>query len=429
MLQRMSAVLIWVFTLCFVSTPLHAELRVQITQGVDAAIPITIVPFTGQASSGVAIGAVVSSDLQRSGRFQPYAESAYSERPTMPQDVDSAAWRARGQEFVVVGRIESAGSGQFQADFHVVDVVRSAVVVSYRLPFSSAEARAGAHQIADVVYKYILGQSGSFASRVAFVNVTGNGTSNRQYRLQIADTDGFNPQTILSSVEPLMSPAWSPDGKQLAYVSFESKRPSIWIQNLTNGQRQKISETPGINGAPAWSPDGRRLALTLSKDGNPEIYVYSLASGLMQRLTDSPGIDTEPSWSPDGQEIVFTSDRGGKPQLYLISPAGGAAKRLTYEGHYNARGVFSPDGRSLVMVHGSGNGFRIAIMDLATHALKLLTHGPQDESPGFAPNGSMILFASRSGGRSQLSAISADGKFQQDLKVDSGMVREPAWSP
>lgn len=429
MLQRMSARVLWWLTLCFAVTPLHAELRVQITQGVDAAIPITIVPFAGQQSSGIAIGSVVSSDLQRSGRFQPLAEAGYSERPTAPQEVDAGAWRSRGQEFVVVGRIEPAGAGQFQADFHVVDVVRSAVVVSYRLPFAGADARAGAHQIADVVYKYILGQSGSFATRVAYVNVVGDAPANRQYRLQIADTDGFNPQTILSSVEPLMSPAWSPDGKQLAYVSFENKRPAIWIQNLTNGQRHKISETPGINGAPAWSPDGRSLALTLSKDGDPEIYVYSMASGLMQRLTDSHGIDTEPSWSPDGQQIVFTSDRGGKPQLYLISPSGGAARRLTYEGNYNARGVFSPDGRSMAMVHGSGNGFRIALMDLATHAVRVLTRGPQDESPGFAPNGSMILYASRSGGRSQLSAISADGKFQQDLRVDSGTVREPAWSP
>ena len=270
-----------------------------------------------------------------------------------------------------------------------------------------------------------------FATRVAYVTVSvGDTPKDRRYILQIADTDGFNPQNVIKSREPIMSPAWSPDGKKLAYVSFESKRSAIFIQTLASGDREKVSDFPGINGAPAWSPDGTQLAMTLSKDGNPEIYVMNLANRSLRRITDHFAIDTEPAWSRDGRQLVFTSDRGGKPQLYIVSSAGESQpERITHEGDYNAGAAFSPNGKSLAMVHGNNGIYRIALMDLANKQLRVLTQGNLDESPVFAPNGSMILYASRNAGKAQLSAITIDGKVRESLRIESSEVREPAWSP
>ena len=407
----------------------QAELTVQITQGVESGIPIAIVPFGGP-QAGDNIGSIVAADLARSGRFKVLPESQLAERPTTPGQIQFASWKALGQDDLVIGQVVADGPDHYVAQFQLFDAVRGTQLLTYNLPFAAPESRKTAHRIADMIYKQLTGENGAFATRVAYVTVApGDGPKDRRYILQVADTDGFNPQNIIKSREPIMSPAWSPDGRQIAYVSFESKKSAIYAQTLATGDRQKISELPGINGAPAWSPDGSQLAMTLSKDGNPDIYVLDMASRNLRRITDHFAIDTEPCWSKDGSQIVFTSDRGGKPQLYSVSGTGGQPQRITYEGDYNARGVFSPDGKSLAMVHGVGGSYRIAVMDLASKQLRVLTPGNLDESPGFAPNGSMILYASRTGGAAQLSAVSIDGKVRQSLRIDGGEVHEPAWSP
>ncbi|MGI9211082.1 MAG: Tol-Pal system beta propeller repeat protein TolB [Methylococcaceae bacterium] len=410
-------------------TTARAELNVQITQGVEGAVPVAVVPFAQSLLPGENIGSIVAADLNRSGRFRTLPVSDMLEQPTAPEQVRFKTWQVLGQDNLVIGRITPAGGGHYEAEFFLYDAIRGTQLLNGKLPFAEHELRRVAHRIADIIYQNLTGEMGAFATRVAYVTQAIDANRNRLYRLQVADTDGFNPKSIISSPEPIMSPAWSPDGKQIAYVSFERKTSAIFVQTLATGERQKVSELPGINGAPAWSPDGSQLALTLSKDGNPDIYVLNLATRALRRITDHLAIDTEPNWSKDGKTLVFTSDRGGKPQLYLAPSAGGAAQRLTYNGDYNAGGVYSPDGRSIAMVHGNGGDYRIALMDLQTRAVRILSKGRLDESPGFAPNGSMILYASHSGGSAQLDAVSVDGKVHQSLKIDGGQVKEPAWSP
>jgi TolB protein len=407
----------------------QAELTVDVTLGADNAIPIAVVPFGGVAV-GENLGSIVAADLARVGRFNVLPEARLPERPTRPEQVQFPAWKAAGQDDLVIGQIQQDSPGHYLAQFQLFDAVRGSQLLAMNLPFDAPQARKTAHRIADLIYKQLTGEPGAFATRVAYVAVSpGDSPKERRYRLQIADTDGQDPQTIAKSPEPIMSPAWSPDGRQIAYVSFESRKPAVYVQDLGQGQRRKVSDLPGINGAPAFSPDGTQLALTLSKDGNPDIYVMTLATGALRRLTDHFGIDTEPAFSPDGGQIVFTSDRGGKPQLYTVPATGGEPRRLTYEGDYNARGVFSPDGKRLAMVHGVGGSYRIAVMDLASQRLRVLTPGSQDESPGFAPNGSLVLYAAQEGGAARLFAVSLDGKTRQSLRIEGGEAREPAWSP
>jgi len=408
--------------------PSYAELTIEVTEGVSSAVPVAVVPF---ASSGapVDISAVVNADLGRSGYFKMMDEQGMPGRPSTAAEVNFQDWQALGQNYLAIGQVGAGGGGQYNVQFQLLDVFKSGQLLGYRMTSSAADLRRTAHHISDLIFEKLTGKKGVFSGRIAYITTNNQGNKQQLHQLQVADADGFNPQTVASSVEPLMSPSWSPDGKKMAYVSFERKSAAIYVQTLATGERTRVAEFPGINGAPAWSPDGSRLALTLSKDGSPDIYVLNLSTRSLNKLTKSFAIDTEPTWSPDGSNIVFTSDRGGKPQLYIIPSQGGQEKRLTFSGDYNARASFSPDGKYIAMVHGNGNDYRIAVMELATRSINVLTGGRSDESPSFAPNGSMILYASKKGRTGFLSAVSLDGKMQQKLVFNSGEVREPAWSP
>ncbi len=401
-----------------------AELNIEITKGIESATPLAIVPF-GSDSAPVDVSGVVNADLERSGYFKMLDEQAMPNQPSTASAINFKEWQGLGQNYMVIGQVLSTGPGQYSVQFQLFDVYKSSQILGYKMSSSSADLRKAAHYISDLIFEKLTGKKGVFGGRIAYV------TSNAQrvHQVQVADADGYNPQTIASSIEPLMSPAWSPDGKKLAYVSFERKAAAIYIQTLSSGERVKVAEFPGINGAPSWSPDGTRLALTLSKDGSPDIYVLNLSSRGLTKLSKSMAIDTEPSWSPDGNSVVFTSNRGGNPQIYIVSSQGGQEKRLTFSGSYNASASFSPDGRNLVMVQGNGNNYSIAVMDMGSHAVNAITSGPNDESPSFAPNGSMILYASKKGRVGFLSAVSLDGKMQQKLVLNSGEVRDPSWAP
>jgi TolB protein len=407
----------------------YAEMTIEITEGIESALPIAVVPFAMQGASGVPVDVsfVVDADLGRSGFFKTLDKQSMPGRPSTAEAVQFKDWQALGQNYMVIGQVVE-DRGQYNVQFQLLDVFKGEQVMGYRMASSAGDLRRTAHHISDLIFEKLTGKKGVFSGRIAYITSSRQGRQST-HKLQISDADGFNAQTIASSVEPLMSPAWSPDGRKIAYVSFEKKTAAIYIQTLTTGDRVRVAEFPGINGAPSWSPDGGKLALTLSKDGSPDIYILNLGTRSLTQLTRNSAIDTEPAWSPDGSSIVFTSDRSGKPQLYIVSSQGGEEKRLTFSGNYNARASFSPDGRSIAMVHGNGSDYRIAVMDMATKSVNVITDGRSDESPSFAPNGSVILYASQKGNSGYLSAVSLDGKMQQKLVFDSNEIREPAWSP
>jgi len=337
-------------------------------------------------------------------------------------------WRIVKAEALVIGSVKPAGSGRWQVDFRLYDIYKETQLAGYSYTVKDDKLRAVAHQISDIIYEKLTGEPGVFSTRIAYVVREQVGKKSR-FKLQIADADGYNPVTILTSPEPLISPAWSPDGTRLAYVSFEQRRPVLYVQNVISGARSRVAQFDGINSAPAWSPDGTRLALTLSRDGNPEIYVLRLSDNQLTRLTRHPAIDTEPAWSPDASEIVFTSDRGGKPQIYRMRSDGSRVERLTFEGEYNARASYSPDGKMLTLLSGGSGRYHAALLHLSASVLQVLTDTPLDESPTFAPNGRMVLYATDRGGRGVLASVSSDGRVRQTLKLQEGDIREPAWSP
>ncbi|MBP7712853.1 MAG: Tol-Pal system beta propeller repeat protein TolB [Gammaproteobacteria bacterium] len=404
-----------------------AVLTIRITQGTEGAQPIAIVPFAATGSLPVDVAEVVAADLARTGRFAPIAERDLPARPAEASQVDFGDWRKLGTENLVIGRVRPEG-GAYSVEFHLLDVFKGQQLAGYAIPARNDTLRRAAHKVADLIYEKLTGERGAFATRVAYVTESRGATGNRRYSLEVADSDGANPNTVLESGQPILSPAWSPNGRRLAYVSFEDGGSAVYIQDLASGRRERVAAFEGINSAPAWSPDGTRLALTLSRDGNPDVYVLDIATRQLLRLTDNPAIDTEPNWAPDGSSLVFTSDRGGKPQIYRVASGGGAARRVTFEGDYNARAVHSPDGKRVAMIHGARGSYRIGLLDLDTGAMRVLTETRLDESPSFSPNGSMVLYAS--GGRGgTLEAVSVDGRVRQRLSVSSGTVREPAWSP
>ncbi len=411
--------------------PAHAQLDIRITQGVEGALPIAIVPFgwQGTAPPPEEVGRIVASDLARSGRFAPIPFDDLPGRPVEPAEVRFGDWRLLGTSNLVIGRVGRLADGRYRVEFRLYDVYKASQLAGLQFQVPESELRRAAHEISDIVYERLTGERGAFNTRIAYVTESSTPEGAARYSLNIADSDGHNENVVLESTEPVLSPDWSPDGQRIAYVSFEGQRPRIFVQDVSSGSREEVASFPGLNGAPSWSPDGRRLAITLSKDGNPEIYVLDLGSRRLQRLTHNAAIDTEPDWAPDGGSLVFTSDRGGSPQIYRIPAGGGRAERVSFEGDYNARARFSPDGTRLALVHGQSGAFRIALLDLENNALRVLTDTRLDESPSFAPNGSMIVYATTDDEGVALATVSIDGRVRHRLAVQEGDVREPAWSP
>jgi len=420
-----------IFLVFFLLPAAQAALRVEITKGADGAIPIAVVPFEllGNAGNTLNVSDIVTVDLQRSGKFSPIEKNKLIATPKDLEEVNYKLWRIAGVDHLVIGKLNVIKPNQYEVSFRLIDVFKGVQVLGFQFAANDNSLRGISHHISDLIYEKITGQKGAFDTKIAYVTTERKQGVQPSYKLQVADTDGYNSQTVLNSTQPVMSPSWSPDGSKLAYVSFEKRKAEIYIQNLYSQQREKVSAFKGINGAPVWSPDGKKLALTLSKKGNADIYVLTLATKKLQQITRHWGIDTEPSWTPDGSEIVFTSSRTGKPQIYRVALRGGSPKRVTFEGRYNASPEISSDGRTLIFVQGEGNIFKIASMDLQTGFVQTLTDGPLDESPSFSPNGSMIIYASTDKFKGVLAAVSTDGRFKQKLVLSEGDVREPTWGP
>lgn len=410
----------------------YAQLVIEITRGQENAVPIAVVPF-GWETTGTApfdVAEVVAADLRSSGRFEPLDRKDMIDRPSTGEQIRFQDWRYLKTDFIAVGKLTPDGTDRYAAQVELFNVLTGQRLTGQRLTASTSGLRAMAHRISDIIFEQLTGIRGAFSTRIAFISATGTPPQQR-YQLIVADADGANQQIIASSTEPLMSPAWSPDGQSLAYVSFESKSAAIYVQTLRTGERRRVSARAGINGAPAWSPDGKTLALTLSrKDGDVDVYTLNLASQMLTRMTFDPRIDTEPNWSNDGRTLYFNSDRAGNPQIYQLDVSQpNNASRVTFEGGYNARPRISPDGKQMAVVYQDRGNFRIAVVDLASKAVRVLTQGRQDESPSFAPNGATLIYATQDRGRGVLATVSVDGRVQQKLAASSGDVREPVWGP
>jgi TolB protein len=411
------------FLLCFAGAA-AAQLVVEVTGAGAQRIPISIAPFAGEGALAQSISSIVRADLERSGLFRMIEAPAANPPLTESSSVNYAEWRARQADALVQGSVAARPDGRLEVRFKLFDTVKSADLSGVAYTMTRAQARATAHRIADYVYEKLTGEKGVFSTRIAYVVKRGN-----RFELQIADADGAGEETALASFEPIVSPSWSPDGRRLAYVSFENKKPVVYVHTLADGKRQVAANFKGSNSAPSWSPDGSRLAVSLSREGGSQIFVVNPDGSNVRRITQSGGIDTEPVFSPDGQTLYFTSDRGGSPQIYRMPAGGGEAQRVTFEGSYNVSPRISPNGRVLAYISRNGGKFQVATLDLASRQTQVITDSDKDESPSFAPNGRMILLATVNGGRGVLSAVSADGRIKQRLSISAGDVREPSWGP
>ena len=422
--KRLSLLLLLV-----VSSTAWSELVIRVTQGNDKPTIVAVSPI---ALNGIAvkqdIAAIVEADLERSGLFRATPRRDMLAFPSRSSEVYYRDWRMLGTEYLVVGSMRAIDGGRYELEFSLLNVTAQKREFKHSVRGRANEMRDLAHLVSDKVYQAITGIKGAFSTRIAYVTATRT-NGKFTYRLNVADADGAREKLMLESPQPIMSPSWAPNGKDLAYVSFETGRPAVFRQNLVTGARQQLTNFKGLNGAPSWSPDGSKMALVLSKDGNPEIYQLDLRSNQFSRLTRHFAIDTEPTWMPDGKHILFTSDRGGTPQIYKLNVASKATERLTFRGNYNARASLAPDGRTLALVHRESGVFHIASFDLKTRRLIELTETRLDESPTVAPNGAMLMYATKQGDRGVLAAVSLDAGVRYVLPARVGDVREPAWSP
>jgi TolB protein len=403
----------------------HAQLNIEIFGGGASRIPIAIVPFAEENKLQQSLTPVIGADLQRTGLFKLVDPAGLS--PHAPVEVVYSDWMNRGANALVIGRIVSLPGNQVEIQFRLMDVAKKSQLTGLAITVPVTQLRAAAHRIADVIYEALTGDVGVFSTRIAYVIKRGN-----KYALQVADADGYNAQSIIEYTEPIISPAWSPDGNQLAYVSFENKKPIVYVQTLSTRERRAVASFKGSNSAPAWSPDGKKLAVVLTGQGGSQIFLINADGSGLQRLSKSSGIDTEPNFSPDGRFIIFTSDRGGSPQIYrmpITSTESSNAERLTFEGSYNVSPDFSQDGKSFTFIHRNNSQFNVAVQEIGSRQMQILTNSKFDESPSFAPNGKMILYATEVNGHGILSAVSRDGQTRQHLSVQTGDIREPAWGP
>lgn len=400
-------------------------LDLELTQGINSALPIAVDSF-GYDNAATEVTHVINNDLHLSGQFKLIPAS-----PGMPHGKQGISlWRSAGADSVVIGQVTKLGYNRYEVSFELLDAVtQGRVLLSKSFQIGEQDLRPLAHHISDMVYEKLTGERGIFSTRIAYVLVQRGGQGRTRYSLEVADADGHNPQSLLVSSEPIMSPSWAPDGRQIAYVSFEKKKAQIFIVEVESGRRRLVTDFTGINGAPAWSKDGRQLAVVLSKSGNPKIYSVDLSSGNLKQLTFGDAIDTEPRFAPDGSSMLFTSGRGGSPQVYRLGLHDGAISRVTYEGNYNARASYTPDQRHIVMLHRENSSFNIGVQDIASGRVEQVTFSTLDESPSIAPNGRLILYATRYNDKGVLGIVSLDGRIRMRLPAREGDVQEPAWSP
>lgn len=431
MRQSLFTLLTLASSLFFVSQA-NAVLRIEITEGVVGATPIAIVPFGWNASGSADqdMAAIIERDLELTGKFSPIKRADFEaiETPHKRDQVLFANWKALGVDNLVIAEVVDGRAGQVKINFELFDVYRETALLSYSLPAARKDLRVAAHHISDFIYKELTGECGAFNTQIAYVSVYKR-SGTKFYELIVADADGENDRVLVRSVEPIMSPAWAPDGESIAYVTFDEGASSIRLRDLATGEESIISQREGINGAPAFSPDGKKLALTLSTNANSDIYVYDLNTRVLKQITRNPAIDTEPSWHPSGKRLAFTSDRGGKPQVYSYNFRGGKIQRLSFEGRENARPRYSPKGNKLAMVTRESKHYRVAMLNLETQSMQILSRGRLDESPSFSPNSAVVIYSNNDGKKSELAAVSVDGSVRQRLSGQRGEIREPVWGP